>query len=130
MENVVTRHRNLVILVALLFAQVIGLAVQVKRPTDHGATLLIRIWAVRLITPLDKAVVYASNGMSNTWRNYLYLRGVRKENAELRDQIQNLRLQQVRLSEDAVQARRLQTLLGFKEQFISKTVPAQVISTT
>ena len=40
-----------------------------------------------------------------------------------------MRLEQVRLTEDAAQARRLQTLLAFKEQFISKTVAAQVIGT-
>src|SRR5438309_11978179 len=39
-------------------------------------------------------------------------------------------LEQVRLSEDAAQARRLQTLLAFKEQFISKTVAAQVIGSS
>jgi rod shape-determining protein MreC len=41
-----------------------------------------------------------------------------------------MRLQQVRLSEDAAQARRLQTLLAFKEQFISRTVAAQVIGSS
>ena len=37
---------------------------------------------------------------------------------------------QARLSEDAIQAQRLQSLLGFKEQFISKTVAAQVIGSS
>src|SRR5260370_13770280 len=36
-------------------------------------------------------------------------------------------LEQVRMSQDADQARRLQALLGFKEQFISQTMAAQVI---
>jgi rod shape-determining protein MreC len=34
------------------------------------------------------------------------------------------------MAEDAAQARRLQLLLGFKEQFISQTVPAQVIGSS
>src|SRR5260370_5431348 len=41
-----------------------------------------------------------------------------------------MRLEQVRLAEDAAQARRLQTLLAFKEQFISRTVAAQVIGSS
>src|ERR1700676_4794009 len=41
-----------------------------------------------------------------------------------------MRLQQVRLADDAAQARRLQTLLSFKEQFISHTVAAQVIGSS
>jgi rod shape-determining protein MreC len=68
--------------------------------------------------------------MGGVWRNYFYLRGVRRENRELREEIQRLRLEQVRMAEDAGQARRLQALLSFKEQFISETLPAQVISTT
>jgi rod shape-determining protein MreC len=36
----------------------------------------------------------------------------------------------VRLSEDATQAHRLQSLLAFKEQFIAKTEPAQVIGSS
>ncbi len=130
MENVVNRHRNLILLVAILFLQVIGLAVQVKAPTDHGSTSLIRLWAVRIITPIEKAAISSNRWASGVWHNYLYLRGVRRENRELREEIQRLRLEQVRLAEDASQARRLQALLGFKEQYISKTLPAQVISTT
>jgi rod shape-determining protein MreC len=129
-ENLVTRHRSLAVLVAVLFAQVLGLAVQVKRPNNNGSTLLIRVWAVRLVTPVQEAVVHSSSWVGGLWRNYLDLRGVRQENAELRDEIRELNLERVRMAEDAGQARRLQALLGFKEQFISQTLPAQVISTT
>src|SRR5579864_116955 len=45
-------------------------------------------------------------------------------------QIERLRIEQVRLNDDAEQARRLQALLGFKEQFIAKTLPAQVIGSS
>ena len=55
---------------------------------------------------------------------------MRAENRQLKEQIEQMRLEQVRLSEDAAQARRLQTLLAFKEQFISKTVAAQVIGSS
>ena len=61
---------------------------------------------------------------------YIYLRGVSQENRDLKDEIERLRLEQVRLSEDAQQARRLQDLLAFKEQFIAKTVAAQVIGSS
>jgi rod shape-determining protein MreC len=39
-------------------------------------------------------------------------------------------LEQVRMSQDADQARRLQALLAFKEQFISQTMAAQVIGSS
>ncbi len=124
------RHRSLLVLVAVLFAQVLGLAVQVKRSNDHGSTMLLRVWMVRLVTPLQESVVHSGDWVGTLWRNYLDLRGVRQENAALRDEIRQLNLERVRMAEDASQARRLQALLGFKEQFISQTLPAQVISTT
>jgi rod shape-determining protein MreC len=129
-ENLISRHRNLTVLAVVLFAQILGLAVQVQKGTDRGTSRLIRIWAVSAITPFAKAVVHTSRWFSDSLGNYVYLRGVRAQNERLRDELERMRLQQVRLAEDAAQARRLQTLLGFKEQFISQTMPAQVISTT
>ncbi|HEY6369373.1 MAG TPA: rod shape-determining protein MreC [Candidatus Sulfotelmatobacter sp.] len=132
MESVLGRYRNLVILVGVLFLQVLGLAMQVKRSggTDAENTRLIRIWGVGAITPFERILVWAQNGTGNIWHNYFYLRGVRAENRQLKEQIEQMRLEQVRLSEDAAQARRLQTLLAFKEQFISRTVAAQVIGSS
>ena len=47
MENLISRYRNVTILVAILFAQVLGLAVQVKRRSgDDESTRLIRLWTV------------------------------------------------------------------------------------
>jgi rod shape-determining protein MreC len=130
MESVLGRYRNLTILVGVLFLQVLGLAVQVKRSADAQNTRLIRIWAVDLITPFERGLVWVQNGSNNLWHNYFFLRGVRAENRQLKEQIEQMRLEQVRLSEDATQAHRLQSLLAFKEQFIAKTVPAQVIGSS
>jgi rod shape-determining protein MreC len=130
MESVLGRYRNLTILVGVLFLQVLGLAVQVKRGADAESTRLIRIWAVDLITPFERGLVWAQTGSNNLWHNYFFLRGVRAENRQLKGQIEQMRLQQVRLTEDATQAHRLQSLLGFKEQFIAKTVAAQVIGSS
>jgi len=130
MENLISRYRNVTILVVVLFAQVLGLAMQVRRSTQDESTRLIRVWAVDAVTPLEKGIVWFQRAMSNLWHNYFYLRGVRQENRELKQQIERLRIEQVRLNEDAEQARRLQALLGFKEQFISKTLAAQVIGSS
>jgi rod shape-determining protein MreC len=127
MESVLGRYRNLIVLVGVLFAQVLGLAVQVKRTTPSEPTRLIRIWAVDAVTPLEKALVWMQTSTSNVWHNYFYLRGVRAENRALKAEIERMSLERVRISQDADQAHRLQALLGFKEQFISQTMAAQVI---
>ena len=130
MENLISRYRNVTILVAVLFFQVLGLAMQVRRSTQDESTRLIRVWAVDAVTPFEKGIVWFQTGVSNLWHNYFYLRGVRQENRDLKLQIERLRIEQVRLNQDAEQARRLQALLGFKEQFISKTLAAQVIGSS
>ena len=130
MESVLGRYRNLIILVGVLFLQVLGLAVQVKRNAENESSRLIRIWTVNAVTPFEKTLVRIQTTTGNIWHNYFYLRGVRAENRELKAEIERLRLQQVRLTEDAEQARRLQALLAFKEQFISQTVAAQVIGSS
>jgi rod shape-determining protein MreC len=128
--DVLGRYRNLIVLVGVLFAQVLGLAVQVKRTTDSESTRLIRIWAVGAVTPPERVLVWVETSTSNVWHNYFYLRGVRAENRSLKQQIERMSLEQVRMSQDADQARRLQALLAFKEQFISQTMAAQVIGSS
>ncbi len=128
--DVLGRYRNLIVLVGVLFAQVLGLAVQVKRTTDNESTRLIRIWAVGAVTPLEKALVWVQTSTSYVWHNYFYLRGVRAENRDLKHQIERMSLERVRMSQDADQARRLQALLAFREQFISETMAAQVIGSS
>jgi len=128
--DVLGRYRNLIVLVGVLFAQVLGLAVQVKRTSDSEPTRLIRLWAVDAVTPLEKALVWVQTSTGNVWHNYFYLRGVRAENRSLKQQIERMSLEQVRMSQDADQARRLQALLAFKEQFISQTMAAQVIGSS
>jgi rod shape-determining protein MreC len=130
MENIFSRHRNATFLVVVLFLQVVGLAVQVKRTTDTESSRLIRVWAVHLVTPFEKAIVRMQHSLGGVWTNYVYLRGVRAENRALKEELDRIRLEQIRLNEDAAQARRLQALLAFREEFISQTVPAQVIGSS
>ena len=54
------RYKNILFLVAVLIAQVIGLAVQVRRPNPAGGdspeVRLIRYWAITLMAPPEKVV--------------------------------------------------------------------------
>jgi rod shape-determining protein MreC len=130
MDNIFSgRHRNITILAIVLAVQFFGLAAQIRRPNEQG-TPLIRTWVVTAITPVEKFFVHSISDAHDVFTNYFYLRGVRKENDALKQQVEQMRLEQVRLQQDAEQAHRLQALLGFKEQFISRTLPAQVIGTS
>src|SRR5215813_2329592 len=135
MDTFMGRYRNVTILAAAIFLQILGLAVQIRRPESgeenpSASSRLIRLWAVSVIAPLEKGIVRVQTSASGVWHNYFYLRGVRQENRDLKDQIEQLRLEQVRLKQDADQAHRLQALLGFKEQFVGETKAAQVIGSS
>ncbi|MGA2962907.1 MAG: rod shape-determining protein MreC [Candidatus Korobacteraceae bacterium] len=130
MESFFARHKNATILAVVLMAQILGLATQIRRPTESGPVRLIRQWAVALVTPFGRGFVYSEQLARHAWHDYFYLRGVRHENVELREQIEHMRLDQIRIEQDAAQARRIQALLQFKEQYISKTVAAQVVGSS
>lgn len=129
MDKIVGRHKNLSVLAAVLLLQIVLLAVQVKRPTDGGVSL-IRVWTVGAITPFEKALVHASDWVGDGWRNYVYTRALRNENERLQDENIRLRMEQVRMIQDASQAERLQALLKFKQQYVADTVAAQVVGTS
>lgn len=130
MEKIVSRQKNLIVLALVVFMQVVALGVQVKRPSDAGPVSLVRLWTIRVITPFEKAFVHTSEWVGDTWQSYFYLRGLKAENERLENENAQLRLQQVRMIQDASQAQRLQALLKFKEQVISESVAAQVIGTS
>lgn len=135
MESFFTRFRNVIVLTSVLMGQVILLAVQVKRPVDAARTndesmSLLRFWVVECFIPPGRAIAFVGDGVSQAWRNYVDLRGIREQNEALQSELDQLRLEEVGLAEDAGQARRLQALLAFKEKFISQTVAAQVIGTS
>jgi rod shape-determining protein MreC len=129
-----SRYKNILFLVAVLLVQVIGLAMQVRRPNPTGGdgttVRLIRLWAMNLMSPPEKVVHGTGTGVRGLWSNYLDLRHVRQQNQELKERVSRLQLEQAGLLEDARQGQRLQALLGFKEHYIYSTVPAQVIGTS
>ena len=134
MESFFGRYKNPLVLMAVLFIQVIGLATQVKRPDpkkpNSSGTRLIRVWAVTAFTPVEHAFVSTGRFFRDGWHNWIDLHGVRRQNQELQQEIARLRMEQTRLREDAEQAHRLQALLGFREKFIAETLAAQVIGTS
>ena len=74
MENLITRYRNVTILAVILFVQVLGLAVQVKRHAGDEPTRLIRLWTVGSVAPLEKVIVWGRSGLGDLWNNYVYSR--------------------------------------------------------
>ncbi len=139
MESFFVRYRNLLVLLGVLLAQIIGLAVQVRQTNAGRSTLdsedgasvrLIRLWASAFVTPPERLIHMSKLGAGGFWQNYIDLRHVREQNQDLQKTLDRLRLEQASLLEDARQGERLQAILGFQEKYIYKTVAAQAIGSS
>lgn len=135
MESFFARFKNVLVLVAVLLAQTIGLAIQVRRPVESGApdshdVTLMRYWVVAGITPFERFFHFLGYDLRGAWSNYINLRHVRQQNLDLQQEIARLRLEQAAFAEDAIQGHRLQALLAFQQHYIASTIAAQVIGTS
>ena len=120
-----SRHRNQIILAAILFLQLLLVAHQVRQDQDVP---LIRWWTIFMVTPVQKTFNFVSDGISGLWYGYVDLRGAHLENQELSRELDSLRLEHFRLQSEAEQAKRLQVLLELKGEMPSESIAAQVIS--
>jgi len=110
--DVPSRQRPLVLLVAVILAQVLLLAFQIKRGQD---VRLVRVWSAELLTPPQRAGTFLLSKIDGAWFGYIDLRHARAENRQLADEVGRLRLQNQELQSQAAEAGRLAKLLGFQQ---------------
>jgi len=135
MESFFSRFKNPLVLIAILLAQTIALATQVRRPDDLTSpdgrqVRLLRLWALQLMVPFERISDFTGHGVRGAWANYADLRHIRQQDVDLKTQLAQLKLERAAISEDAVEAKRLRTLLDFRQHYIQTTVAAQVIGTS
>lgn len=112
MSLITSRPRPLVLLVVVVVAQVLLLAVQIKREQD---VRLIRVWAVAIVTPLQRAGTYVVDSITGAWDGYVALRNAHRENEVLQAELSELRMRVQRLESRATEADRLAALLAFRD---------------
>ena len=104
--------------VLLLLSSTSGL----KRPWNPAEQFIVEITA-----PFQKLIRTAINSTRDFWLSYFSLIDVRSENAELRREIDSLKMENSRYRELLATHRRLRKLLQFKEVISQPVVAAQVI---
>ncbi|HTJ30141.1 MAG TPA: rod shape-determining protein MreC [Acidobacteriaceae bacterium] len=139
MESFLSRYRNLIVLLAVVLGQMIGLAVQVRKsapvtgpigPTgqpDGRGVRLIRVWAETAVMPFERGFLWTGSSLGGLWANYVDLRNVRQQNKDLQQTVDRLRFEQAQVYEDALEGQRLKELLKFQQSYVYATTPAQVI---
>ncbi len=133
MESFFSRYKNALVLMLVVLAQVVLLAMQVRRPApDMPDGHNVRLWrslVAGVVTPPERLIHGIGMSVRGVWSNYLYLRHLREQNQSLQAENDRLRLEQASLAEDARAGQRLREMLDFRGRYIDKTVPAQVVGT-
>lgn len=107
-----SRHGSLKLLAGVVVAQLLLLAVQIKR---ENQVRLIRVWAVELISPVQRAGAWAVRGIENGWGGYVGLRHTKQQNQILQAELNQLKIENIELESRAREADRLASLLHFRQ---------------
>src|SRR5271165_352111 len=111
MVAIPSRHKSLTLLAGVLLAQLLLLAVQIKRDS-HGR--LIRVWAITAVSPFERAGAFSFDKVRGVWRHYFALETTSRENEALRVENDSLKLAIAQLQSKAAEADRLAELLNFR----------------
>src|SRR3977135_1882539 len=107
-----SRHKTLPLLATVRVAQVLLLAVQIRRA---GQVRLIRVWAVELISAVQRASSWVVYNFEHGWGNYVSLRNTRQDNQALRSELDRLKVRNAGLEGRAHEADRLAPILNFRQ---------------
>src|SRR5437763_16615350 len=120
MEALLSRFRNLTVLLIVIVAQLLCLAFQVKTERDER---LIRVWAVTAVTPMAGVVEAVRRNTIGFLQDYFILLDVRDQNRKLKADNDKLRLENVYLRNQLSTAEHARALILFQQRTPSKTVP-------
>ena len=114
MRAFLARHNHLSLLVTVLLGQLFFLAYQIKGDND---VRLIRLWAVAVFSPVERAVHGAAERAGSLVDNYIALYNTRQENVRLSAELDDARLRLHELGARAAQAEELAALLDLKQAY-------------
>ena len=124
MEALLSRYRNLTVLLVVVVGQLLYLAYQVKTSRDER---LIRVWAVSAVTPMAGVVEAIRHNTIGFLQDYFILLDVREQNRKLKADNDKLRMENVYFRNQLSTAEHARALTLFQAQSPSKTVAARVI---
>ena len=123
METFLSRYRNISVLLLLLAGQLLLLAYQVKTGQD---VRLIRVWAVTAAAPLANVSEWIRERGTRLGEMFA-VEGLRQENARLKSELGQIKVQNQLLRADISTADRAKALAIYAQTSPSKLLAARVI---
>jgi rod shape-determining protein MreC len=124
MDSLLSRYRNITVLLVVIVAQLLLIAYQVKGNKDLP---LIRVWAVTAVTPVEQGLEVVRRYTWGFVEDYFVLLHVRNENDRLKHENGELKLENHYLKSELSTADRARALSVFQAHSQSKTVAARII---
>jgi len=118
-------RRTLALLVTLCLGQVLLISAQVQ---SQGGVPLLQVAAFDAFARVQRVTTAITDVVTGVWSGYFGLRGVARENAELRQQLLDMAVELQQQRAISSQVRSLEELLGLKAAVPVETVAARVIA--
>ncbi len=123
--RLLARYRRATILTAALLLSFLLMTLQVRHET--AVVTVTRQVLLFLASPFIKVTAASVQGVSDIWRDYVDLRGLRGENKRLQHEAATLRRRLDQLAEQALETQRLQRLLAMRETPQAEFLTARVV---
>jgi rod shape-determining protein MreC len=120
----VEARRGTSLLIVLILVHLVAISHQV----DRGGGSLLEKFVFAILTPVQRGVAAGVYAVSSTWHGYVDLRGVRAENAALRERVGTLELDLQHEENLAHEAQRLAEVLDLKQTLPTETIVARVVA--
>ena len=119
--------RAIFVLIPLLVLHLGLLSFQIE---DPAGTLLLKRWIVAVGTPFLNLSAAVTERCERLWKGYVWLRGARQENQQLRELVQQLALRESAAAQLKDENLRLRRLLKVSENLSLENIGARVVGRT
>jgi rod shape-determining protein MreC len=124
--RVLETRKSRFLLGALVLAHLVVISRQVER---GGGTTLLGQTVFAVLSPIQRIVGASVNAVAGTWRGYIDLRHIWRENQDLKGRVASLEMELMRQREVLREAERLREIADVKPVLPFETIVAQVVAT-
>ena len=123
--RLLARYRRVTILTTALLLSFLLMTLQVRH--ESAVVTFTRQTLLFLASPFIQVTALTAQGVTDLWRDYVDLRGLREENKHLQREMATLRRRLEQLQEQALETQRLERLLAMRQASKADLTTARVV---